>query len=178
MELSCSLIKPGGLCVPRYCPFDDSRKSAACHRVIHDRRSVSHVARELGVLSRCAHRWVRRFRAEGDAGLLDRPSRPLRMPTKTSPEREQAVLDARARLRSGPARLSPATGVPARTISRILTRHHVAPLAWLDPVTGALIRASRATMNRYERERPGELIHVDVKKLGRIPDGGGWRAHG
>lgn len=147
-------------------------------RVILDRRPVSHVAKELGVSRQCAHRWVRRFRSEGESGLLDRSSRPRRMPTKTSPEREQAVLDARARLRFGPARLAPETGVPARTISRILNRHDVPPLAWLAPVTGALIRATRRTTNRYERERPGELIHIDVKKLGRIPDGGGWRAHG
>jgi transposase InsO family protein len=63
-------------------------------------------------------------------------------------------------------------------VSRILVRNHVPRLAWCDPLTGALIRASRATANRYERDRPGELVHVDVKKLGRIPDGGGWRAHG
>jgi transposase InsO family protein len=100
------------------------------------------------------------------------------MPTKTSPQREQAVLEARTRLRVGPARLAAETGVPARTISRILARHHVPPLAWLDPITGALIRASRATTRRYEHTHPGDLIHLDVKKLGRIPDGGGWRVHG
>jgi transposase InsO family protein len=119
---------------------------------------------------------VARFRAEGSAGLADRSSRPRWTPTKTSPDREAAVLAARARLRFGPARLALETGVPARTISRILVRHRVPPLAWLDPVTGAVIRASRSTANRYERDHPGELIHVDVKKLGRIPDGGGWRA--
>jgi len=74
--------------------------------------------------------------------------------------------------------LSRATGVPERTISRILVRRGLPPLAACDPVTGALIRATRATTVRYERQHPGELIHVDVKKLGRIPDGGGWRAHG
>jgi len=147
-------------------------------RVISDERPVAHVAKELGVSRQCAHRWVNRFRAEGAAGLLDRSSRPRRMPSKISPEREAAVLAARSRLRFGPARLALETGVPARTISRILTRHHVPPLAWLDPVTGAVIRASRSTANRYEREKPGELVHIDVKKLGRIPDGGGWRAHG
>lgn len=146
-------------------------------RVIEDDRPVAHVAKELGVSRQCAHRWVRRFRAEGAAGLLDRSSRPHRMPTKTTPDREAAVLAARGRLRFGPARLAAETGVPARTISRILVRHQVPPLAWLDPVTGALIRATRATTNRYEHEHPGDLVHVDVKKLGRIPDGGGWRAH-
>lgn len=70
------------------------------------------------------------------------------------------------------------TGVPARTISRILVRHRVPRLAWCDPVTGELIRSSRATTTRYERDRPGELVHIDVKKFGRIPDGGGWRIQG
>jgi len=100
------------------------------------------------------------------------------MPTKTTPEREATVLAARGRLRFGPARLSAETGVPARTISRILVRHRIPPLAWLDPITGVLIRSSRLTTNRYEHEHPGDLVHIDVKKLGRIPDGGGWRAHG
>ena len=69
--------------------------------------------------------------------------------------------------------------MPARPVSRILARRQVPALAACDPVTGQQIRASRATGNRYERDRPGELVHLDVKKLGRrIPDGGGWRAHG
>ena len=62
-----------------------------------------------------------------------------------------------------------------RTISRILARHGSPHLALLDPITGQLIRASKTTAVRYERERPGQLVHMDVKKLGRIPDGGGWR---
>jgi transposase InsO family protein len=146
-------------------------------RVIDDRRPIAHVAKEVGVSRQCATRWVNRFRAEGEAGLQDRSSRPNRTPSRTSPEREQAVLDARAGLRQGPQRIAAATGVPARTVSRILARHHVPPLAWLDPITGHLIRATRSTAQRYERERPGELVHVDVKKLGRIPDGGGWRTN-
>jgi hypothetical protein len=75
-------------------------------------------------------------------------------------------------------RIAAVTGVPARTVSRILVRNHVPRLAWCDPLTGTVIRSSRATANPYERDRPGELVHVDVKKLGRIPNGGGWRAHG
>jgi transposase InsO family protein len=147
-------------------------------RVIDDRRPIAHVAKEVGVSRQCASRWVSRFRAEGEAGLRDRSSRPRTTPTRTSAEREQVVLAARDRLRQGPARLAAVTGVPARTVSRILVRHHVPPLSWLDPVTGQLIRASRASTARYERERPGELVHVDVKKLGRIPESGGWRVHG
>lgn len=148
------------------------------HRVTVDGRPVAHVAKELGVSRQTAHRWVRRFSVEGPAGLADRSSRPERSPTKTSPEREVAVIQARERSRTGPANLARETGVPARTVTRILTRHHIPPLAACDPLTGQVIRATQTTANRYERERPGELVHIDVKKLGRIPDGGGWKAHG
>jgi len=147
-------------------------------RVLDDHRPVAHVAKELGISRQCAHRWVHRFRAEGAAGLVDRSSRPRSSPNRTTHNREVAVLAARRDLRQGPLRIAAATGVPARTVSRVLSRHHIPPLAWCDPLTGELIRASRATANRYERERPGELVHVDVKKLGRIPDGGGWRSRG
>lgn len=146
------------------------------HRVVADHRPVSHVAKELGISRQCAHRWVRRFRTDGTAGLVDRSSRPRVSPRRTSPDREALVLDMRHQLRAGPARIATATGVPARTVSRILVRNNIPPLCWCDPVTGEPIRASRATGNRYERERPGELVHIDVKKIGRIPDGGGWRA--
>jgi hypothetical protein len=80
--------------------------------------------------------------------------------------------------RRGQDWLGPELGVAPRTVSRILRRHHVPYLRDLDPLTGQLIRSSKATAMRYERERPGELAHMDVKKIGRIPDGGGWRAHG
>ena len=66
--------------------------------------------------------------------------------------------------------------MPTRTVSRVLARHHVPRLCALDPITGEVIRASKTTAVRYERDRPGELVHMDVKKIGRIPDGGGWRA--
>ena len=80
--------------------------------------------------------------------------------------------------REGPDVLGPRLGVPARTVSRILRRHGVPYLSQCDPITGEVIRSSKQTALRYERERPGELVHMDVKKIGRIPDGGGWRAHG
>jgi transposase InsO family protein len=139
---------------------------------------VAHVARAMGVSRQCAHRWVARFDAEGDAGLFDRSSRPQRMPTKTPAEVEAAVLDARREHRRGPDWLGPELGIPARTVTRILRRHDVPRLVQCDPLTGDVIRASKTTAVRYERARPGELVHMDVKKLGRIPDGGGWRAHG
>jgi transposase InsO family protein len=139
---------------------------------------VAHVARAMGVSRQCAHRWVARFDVEGDAGLCDRSSRPHSMPTRTAPEIETRVLAARIEHRRGQDWLGPELGVPARTVSRILRRHGVPRLAVCDPMTGEVIRASKTTTRTYERERPGELFHMDVKKIGRIPDGGGWRAHG
>jgi transposase InsO family protein len=141
-------------------------------------RPIAHVAKELGVSRQCAHRWVRRFRDEGAAGLADRSSRPHRMPSRTSAETEHHVVTARLELRCGPAGISVRTGVPARTVSRVLARHGVPRLAECDPLTGHRIRATRHTTRRYEHPNPGDLLHLDVKKIGKIPPGGGWRAHG
>jgi transposase InsO family protein len=147
-------------------------------RVIDDRRPVAHVAKELGISRQCAHRWINRFRTEGPAGLLDRSSRPHHSPTRTPAAVEQAVLDLRRLRRQGQDWIGPELGVPARTVSRILRRHQVPYLHECDPLTGEVIRATRHTYLRYECERPGELVHVDVKKMGRIPIGGGHKAHG
>lgn len=147
-------------------------------RVREQRRPVAHVAHEMGVSRQCAHRWVARFDAHGEAGLHDRSSRPHRMPTRTAATVEREVLRRRRAQRRGQDWLGPELGLPARTVSRILRRHRVPYLAECDPLTGQVIRASRTTACRYEREEPGELVHMDVKKIGRVPDGGGWRAHG
>ena len=147
-------------------------------RVRGDGRPVAHVAKEMGISRQCAHRWVARFDAEGEAGLWDRSSRPRSSPNATPSELVARVVAYRDLHRVGRDEVARRTGVPARTVSRILARHGRPPLAWLDPTTGQLIRASRSTALRYERAAPGDLIHIDVKKLGRIPEGGGWRAHG
>lgn len=138
----------------------------------------AHIAAAMGVSRKCVKTWIDRYDAEGAAGLATRSSRPHRMPTRTSADTEKKVLAARAEHRAGPEVLGPKLGVPARTVSRILRRHGVAYLRDCDPITGDVIRSSKATARRYERERPGELVHMDVKKLGKIPDGGGWKAHG
>jgi transposase InsO family protein len=147
-------------------------------RVLDDERPVAHVAKEMGVSRQCGHKWVARYWAEGEAGLHDRSSRPHHMPTRTPAEVEDRVVAARQEQRRGPDWLGAELGVPARTISRILRRCGVPRLCECDPLTGEVIRASKTTAVRYERSRPGELVHMDVKKIGRIPDGGGWRAHG
>jgi transposase InsO family protein len=138
----------------------------------------AHIAAAMGVSRKCVKTWIDRHKAEGEAGLETRSSRPHSMPTRTAPEVEQQVLAARAEHRQGPDVLGPRVGVPARTVSRILRRHGVPHLRECDPMTGEPIRSSKSTAVRYERQRPGELVHMDVKKLGRIPDGGGWRALG
>jgi len=100
------------------------------------------------------------------------------MSNKTTVEVEQRVLTARVEHRRGQDWLAYELGVPARTISRILRRHQMPRLYEYDPLTGEVIRSSKSTAVRYEWSQPGELVHMDVKKTGRIPPGGGWRAHG
>ena len=147
-------------------------------RVRFEGWAVAHAAKAMGISRQCAHRWVKRFDEEGMDGLADRSSRPHSCPSATSPVMVTRVLTARAKERCGPAQLSLMTGVPERTVTRILRRAGVPRLPECDPMTGEVIRASRSTTLRYEREAPGDLVHVDVKKLGRIPAGGGWRAKG
>jgi transposase InsO family protein len=138
----------------------------------------AHIAAAMGVSRKCVKTWIDRHAVEGEAGLETRSSRPHTMPTRTSAEVEAKILQARAEDRCGADVLGPKIGVPPRTVSRVLRRHGVAYLRECDPMTGAVIRSSKATAVRYERDKPGELVHMDVKKLGKIPDGGGWRAHG
>ncbi|MFJ2938557.1 IS481 family transposase [Streptomyces sp. NPDC087219] len=156
-------------------PHRNARLTVFGRRLLVERvcsgRPVAHVAAEMGISRATAHKWVRRWRAEGDAGLHDRSSRPRTTPHRTAAAVEARVCDMRQSHKLGPARIGPILGLPASTVHRILTRHRLNRLAFIDRPTGTVIR-------RYERERPGELIHVDVKKLGRIPDGGGHRTLG
>jgi transposase InsO family protein len=138
---------------------------------------VKDVAAQLGISRTTVYKWLARFAAEGPAGLADRSSRPRRCPRQVPLAVELAVLAARVDLHAGPVQLAAEIGVPASTIGAVLRRWAVPHLADLDRITGELLR-SRASDERYEHRRPGDLLHVDVKKLGRIPDGGGWRALG
>jgi transposase-like protein len=147
-------------------------------RVVVQHWPVAHAAKAMGISRQCAYRWLRRWRMEGEAGLLDRTSRPHRSPTRTPSVIEQAVLADRREHRRGPAWIAARHPVCARTVSRVPRRHGSPHLVALDPITGEVIRASKTTAVRYERDEPGELVHMDVKKIGRIPAGGGWRARG
>jgi transposase InsO family protein len=147
-----------------------SGRTLLIERIINQGWSVPVAAEAQGVSVATAYKWVRRFRAEGEAGLVDRSSRPHRSPRQIDPGRELAILELRRRARIGPHRIAWALGEPRSTVYAVLRRHHVPPLAHLDRPTGAPVR--------YQRRRPGELVHVDTKRQGRIPDGGGWRVQG
>jgi transposase InsO family protein len=138
----------------------------------------AHIASAMGISRKCVHKWIHRFDTEGEAGLQDRSSRPHTVPSRTPAPVEARIVTMRTTQRLGPDAIGAELGVPSRTVSRVLARNGVPPLRACDPMTGEVIRASKATAVRYERARPGELVHMDVKKLGRIPEGGGWRAHG
>lgn len=164
-------------------PHANARLTVHGRQLLVDRilvlgRKPAHVADELGVSRQCAYRWVRRFLEEGSAGLVDRSSRPRRCPRRTASAVEDKVVELRRTARRGQDWIGPELGVPARTVSAILRRRRMPYLRDCDPLTGVLIRASKTTALRYERAHPGELVHMDVKKIGRIPDGGGWKAHG
>ena len=146
-----------------------------CERVEAGER-ISKVAWQMGVSRQTAHKWLRRRRVGGS--MADATSRPLRSPTRTPDDVRDLVVRTRLGLRCNPLVLAAATGVPARTCSRIVSRAGCPALSEYDPVGGGLRPRGPATRVRYERERPGDLVHVDVKKVARIPEGGGWRAHG
>jgi transposase InsO family protein len=125
----------------------------------------------MGVSRATAYKWWHRYVQEGEAGLHDRSSRPLRSPRRTSARVERQIEALRRRTKLGPIRIGVRLHVPASTVHRVLVRQQLNRLSWMDRPTGRVIR-------RYEHEHPGDMVHVDVKKLGRIPLGGGWRIHG
>jgi transposase InsO family protein len=138
----------------------------------------AHIAKAMGISRKCVKTWLNRYDTEGEAGLHDRSSRPRSCPSRTSAAVEQRIIETRRRERRGPDWIGAELGVPTRTVSRVLARRGLPRLCELDSITGEILRASKLTAVRYERDRPGELVHMDVKKLGRIPDGGGWRVLG
>jgi len=139
-------------------------------RVVIDGWPVATVAEQLGISRATGYKWVRRYRADGLPGLEDRSSRPRRSPRRSSEALTAAIIAARASRRYGPARLAPLTGQPRSTIYGILRRAGLNRLRDTDRVTAAPVR--------YVACHPGALVHQDHKKLGRVPDGGGWRVLG
>lgn len=134
-------------------------------------RSASVVADELGVSRATVYKWWRRFKAEGEEGLLDRSSRPRRSPRRLTADSEAGILELRRAEKLGPHQLASRLGLARSTCYKVLRRHGLHRLDWMDRPTGRVVR-------RYEWKHPGEMVHVDIKKLGRIPDGGGHRVLG
>jgi transposase-like protein len=134
-------------------------------------RPVAHVAAEMGVSRPTAYKWWHRWCDQGAKGLVDRSSRPRTCPHRTSEAVTDQIAELRRTLKLGPARIAHRLGVPPSTVHRVLVRLELNRLAWMDRPTGRVIR-------RYEHPSPGDLVHVDIKKLGRIPDGGGWKVLG
>jgi len=141
-------------------------------------RPIAHVAVEMGISRACASKWVNRHRKYGDLGLEDRPSVPHRQPSATPPEVVARIEDLR-RTRKWSARririelANEGVSISVRTVGRVLERLGLNRRKFLDPC-GEANRAPQKIVARW----PGHMVHVDVKKVGRIPDGGGWRVHG
>jgi transposase InsO family protein len=137
-------------------------------RVLEEGRSIAQTAAAFGVSTRTVHKWLARHRAEGAAGLRDRSSRPRRSPTRVSAEREDLILRLRRSRQTGP-QIARGLRMPKATVARALKRAGLHRLRLLDPPEPP---------NRYERKKPGELLHLDVKKLARIAGHVGHRIHG
>jgi transposase InsO family protein len=129
---------------------------------------VARAAERFDVSWPTAKRWAERYREMGAAGMVDRSSRPHRQPTKTPQPLVRKIVHKRCKHRLGPVAIGAELGIPASTVHAVLVRCRLNRLSHLDRATGEPIR-------RYEHDTPGALLHVDVKKLGNVPDGGGWR---
>ena len=125
-------------------------------------------AERFDVWWRTARKWADRYRDEGEAGMVDRSSRPHHQPNRTPLPVVRKIAHLRWKQRLGPVEIGDRLGMPASTVHAVLVRCRINRLTHIDRATGEPIR-------RYEHGKPGDLIHVDVKKLGRVPDGGGWR---
>ena len=154
----------------RNAPLSPEGRLRLCQR-IEAGWTITAAAEAMRISRQCAAKWWHRFEEGGAAGLEDRSSRPRSCPHQTPPALERRIVRLRKKLKRGPDELAFQLGIPASTVHAVLTRKGLNRLKWMDRPSGRVIR-------RIETSRPGELVHVDVKKLARIPDGGGHRAWG
>ncbi|SDS32390.1 IS481 family transposase [Microterricola viridarii] len=136
--------------------------------IVDDRWPISQAARQFNCSWPTAKRWAERYAAMGEDGMQDRSSRPHRNPNRTPQRLVRKIVHLRWKKRLGPVAIGAKVGMPASTVHAVLTRCRLNRLSHVDKRTGEVVR-------RYEHDKPGAMIHVDVKKLGNIPDGGGWR---
>lgn len=149
---------------------------ALVQTVVQEGWTQARVAERFQVARGTVSKWVARYRAGGEAALQDHSSRPHRSPNQTPQRTERRIVALRVTRRWGPHRIAYHLGLPQSTVSKVLTRYRVPLLGHIDLNTGARVRKQKPV--RYEHKNPGDLVHVDVKKLGRIPDGGGHRTLG
>ncbi|MCX4808938.1 IS481 family transposase [Streptomyces sp. NBC_01214] len=154
----------------RNAPLTETGRLRLARCVVVDGWTYRRAAERFQVSPTTAQRWADRYRMLGEAGMADRSSRPHHSPRRTPTRTERRIIKIRVLRRWGPARISGLLRIPASTVHRVLTRYRIARLTHLDRASGTVIR-------RYEREKP-ELVHVDIKKLGNIPDGGGHKVLG
>ncbi|WP_411760956.1 IS481 family transposase [Streptomyces tunisiensis] len=155
----------------RNAPLTETGRLRLARCVVEDNWPLRRAAERFQVSPTTARRWADRYRQFGEAGMSDRSSRPRTSPRRTPTRTERRIIKVRVLRRWGPARIAHLLHLVPSTVHRVLTRFGLARLTHLDRATGRVIR-------RYERDRPGELVHVDIKKLGNIPDGGGHKVLG
>ena len=157
--------------VHRNAPLSETGRLRLARCVVEEGWTLRRAAERFQVSATTANRWVSRYRAQGPAGMADRSSRPRHNPNQTPTCTERRIIKVRVVRRWGPARIGYLLGLHPSTVHRVLTRYGLAKLRWLDRPTGRVVR-------RMEPTRCGDMVHVDVKKLGKIPAGGGWRMLG
>jgi len=142
--------------------------------IVEDGWTIRRAAERFQVSPATASKWAKRYRS--GAPLTDRSSRPRRCPNRLSTRRERRIIALRFTRQWGPHRIGYHLGIPRSTVGRVLGRYNMPRLDTVDQATGLPVR--KPAPIRYEKSTPGELVHVDIKKLGRIPDGGGHRKLG
>lgn len=155
-------------------PFTPEGRARLARLIVIDGWTVRRAAERFQCSPATASRWSRRYRA--GLPLTDRSSRPRRQPSRSTQHLERRIVALRFTRRWGPHRIGYHLHVPRSTVGRVLARYRMPLLHHLDQATGLPVRKPKPV--RYEVAVPGELVHVDIKKLGLIPDGGGWRVHG
>ena len=172
MELSRTHAKDPEVFLPhRNAPLTELGRLRLARCIVEDGWPVARAAERFQVSRPTATRWAQRYRDLGPAGMVDRSSRPKTSPNRTPKPVVRKVVHLRWKQRLGPVAIAGRVGLAPSTVHRILTSCRINRLWHVDRVTGDPVR-------RYEMTRPGELVHIDVKKLGNIPDGGGHRKLG
>ena len=158
-------------------PLQELGRLRLARAYVESGASIRATAERFNVSTTTVIRWSKRYQAIVDAGrvpsaadMADRPSRPRRSPRQTRRKTERKIVHLRTKRRMGPVQIGGRLGVPASTVHRVLIRHGLNRLDRMDKATGQVIR--------YERDHPGDLVHMDVKKFARVPAGGGWKIHG